>query len=78
MPEDEFRETAGNCGLMFYAGLPAHETRKKMFLGSKVACAGIVLLLLTTGISGTRPTPITSSPDLGNEVPALADPKDVN
>jgi hypothetical protein len=78
MPEDEFRETVGNCGRMFYAGLPVYETRKRMFLASKVACAGIVLLLLTTGISGTRPTPITSRPDLGNEVPALADPKDVN
>ena len=78
MPEDEFRETVGNGGRMFYAGLPVYETRKRMFLASKVACAGIVLLLLTTGISGTRPTPITSRPDLGNEVPALADPKDVN
>jgi peptidoglycan hydrolase-like protein with peptidoglycan-binding domain len=45
-----------------------------MTLASKVVCAGIaVLLLLTMGISGARPTPVTSRPDLTNEVPPVAD-----
>jgi len=49
-----------------------------MFLASKVGCAGIVLLLLTTGISGPRPAPVTSRLDLSNGVPVVAYPKDVN
>jgi peptidoglycan hydrolase-like protein with peptidoglycan-binding domain len=42
-----------------------------MFLVSKAACAGIVFLLLVTGISRPRPTPIASGPSLRNEVPAV-------
>jgi peptidoglycan hydrolase-like protein with peptidoglycan-binding domain len=48
-----------------------------MFLASKAACAGIVLLLLATGISGPRPTPIASGPNLRNEVPAIGQGNDV-
>jgi peptidoglycan hydrolase-like protein with peptidoglycan-binding domain len=45
-----------------------------MTLASRVVCAGIVvLLLLTMGISGARPAPVTSRPDLTNEVPPVAD-----
>jgi hypothetical protein len=42
-----------------------------MFLASRAGCAGIVFLLLATGISGPRPTPIVSGPNLRNEVPAV-------
>jgi peptidoglycan hydrolase-like protein with peptidoglycan-binding domain len=48
-----------------------------MFLASKAACAGIVLLLLTTGISGPRPTPLASRPNLSKEVPAVEHGNDV-
>jgi peptidoglycan hydrolase-like protein with peptidoglycan-binding domain len=48
-----------------------------MFLASKAACAGIVFLLLATGISGPRPTPIASGPNLRNEVPAVGHGNDV-
>jgi peptidoglycan hydrolase-like protein with peptidoglycan-binding domain len=41
-----------------------------MFLAGKAAWAGIVLLLLTTGISGPRPAPAASEPSLSKEVPA--------
>jgi peptidoglycan hydrolase-like protein with peptidoglycan-binding domain len=49
-----------------------------MFLASKVAWAGIVFLLLATGISGPRPTLLTSAVDLRKEVPAVPHPNDVN
>jgi peptidoglycan hydrolase-like protein with peptidoglycan-binding domain len=42
-----------------------------MFLASKAACAGIAFLLVATGISGPRSTPIASGPNLRNEVPAV-------
>lgn len=49
-----------------------------MTLASKLVCAGIVLLLLTMGISGVRPTPVTSRPDLTNELPPVADTDNIN
>jgi peptidoglycan hydrolase-like protein with peptidoglycan-binding domain len=48
-----------------------------MFLASKAACAGVVLLLLATGVSGPRPTPIASGPNLRNEVPVIGHGNDV-
>ncbi|MBZ5689873.1 MAG: peptidoglycan-binding protein [Acidobacteriia bacterium] len=48
-----------------------------MFLASKVAWAGIVFLLLATGISGPRPAPLTSGVDLSKEGPAVPHPNDV-
>jgi len=48
-----------------------------MFLASKVAWAGIVFLLLATGISGPRPTLSTSGVDLSKELPAVPHPNDV-
>jgi len=50
----------------------------KMFLASKVAWAGIVFILVTTGISGPRPTLIASEPNLRNEVPVVEHRTDVN
>jgi hypothetical protein len=53
-----------------------------MFLAGKAAYAGIVFLLLTTWISGPRPTPdasrATLSKDLSREVPGHAHPNDVS
>jgi hypothetical protein len=37
---------------------------KEMFLASKVACAGIVFILLTMRISGPRPAPLASGANL--------------
>jgi peptidoglycan hydrolase-like protein with peptidoglycan-binding domain len=48
-----------------------------MFLASKVAWAGIVFLLLATGISGPRMTPLTSGVDLSHEGPSIPHPNDV-
>ena len=48
-----------------------------MLLASKAACAGIVFLLLATGISGPRLTPLASGSNLGKEVPGGARPNDV-
>jgi peptidoglycan hydrolase-like protein with peptidoglycan-binding domain len=45
---------------------------------NKIECSGIVLLLLTTGISAPRPTLLPSGADPGKEVPALPHPNDVN
>jgi peptidoglycan hydrolase-like protein with peptidoglycan-binding domain len=42
-----------------------------MFLASKAACAGIVFILLTTGISGPRPRPLASGASLSQEVPGV-------
>ncbi|MFZ0772152.1 MAG: peptidoglycan-binding domain-containing protein [Candidatus Sulfotelmatobacter sp.] len=42
-----------------------------MFLASKAASAAIVFLLLGTGISGPRPSPLVSGRDLSKEVPAV-------
>ncbi|MFZ0805236.1 MAG: peptidoglycan-binding domain-containing protein [Candidatus Sulfotelmatobacter sp.] len=48
-----------------------------MFLASKIVCAGIVFVLLTTGISGTRPMPLVSA-DVSKELPTIPHPSDVN
>ena len=42
-----------------------------MFLATKAASAAIVFLLLATGISGPRPIPLVSGPNLRKEVPAV-------
>jgi peptidoglycan hydrolase-like protein with peptidoglycan-binding domain len=48
-----------------------------MLLASKAACAGIVFLLLTTGISGPRRTPLASGANVSKEVPAVGPRNDV-
>jgi len=48
-----------------------------MFLASKAAWAGMVFIMLTTGISGPRPTPRASGGNLGKEVPAVRPRNDV-
>ena len=49
-----------------------------MFLASKAAWAGIVFILLTTGISGPCPTtPLASGANLSREVPAVGHRYDV-
>jgi len=48
-----------------------------MFL-TKIAWAGFVFLLLATGISGPRPTPVTSGLEPSKEAPAIPHPYDVN
>jgi peptidoglycan hydrolase-like protein with peptidoglycan-binding domain len=48
-----------------------------MFLASKAAWAGMVFIMLTTGISGPRPTPLASGGNLGKEVPAVRPRNDV-
>ncbi|MBZ5533306.1 MAG: peptidoglycan-binding protein [Acidobacteriia bacterium] len=47
-----------------------------MFFVSKAVCAGIALLLLTTGISGPGP-PITAEANSSKEMPAAGDRTDV-
>jgi len=42
-----------------------------MFLAGKAACAGIILLLLATWISGPRPTKVVPGPNLSKEEPAV-------
>jgi peptidoglycan hydrolase-like protein with peptidoglycan-binding domain len=49
-----------------------------MFLVSKSAWAGIIFILLTTWISGPRPAPVASGPNLSKELPAVEHPNDVN
>jgi peptidoglycan hydrolase-like protein with peptidoglycan-binding domain len=48
-----------------------------MFLASKAAWAGIVFLLLTSGISPTRQIPLASEAKVSKEVPAVAQQNDV-
>jgi peptidoglycan hydrolase-like protein with peptidoglycan-binding domain len=48
-----------------------------MFLASKAASAGIVFILLATGISGPRPTLLNSTANLSKEVPAVGHRNDV-
>jgi peptidoglycan hydrolase-like protein with peptidoglycan-binding domain len=48
-----------------------------MFLAGKAAWAGIVFILLTTGISGPRPTPLAPGANLSKEVPAIGHRNDV-
>ena len=47
-----------------------------MFLASKAAWAGMLFIMLTTGISGPRPTPRASEANLGKEVPAVGSRND--
>ena len=42
-----------------------------MFLASKAAWAGVVFVFLATGISGPRPTPLASKPNLSKEEPGI-------
>ncbi len=49
-----------------------------MFSASKVAWAGIVFLLLATGVSGPRPILLISGADLSTKLPAVPHPNDVN
>jgi peptidoglycan hydrolase-like protein with peptidoglycan-binding domain len=49
-----------------------------MLLSSKAAWAGIVFLLLTSGISGPRPSTFASGANLSQEVPAVEHRTDVN
>jgi hypothetical protein len=49
-----------------------------MFLAGKAACTGIIFLLLTPWISGSRPTRLTSVADLNKEVPVAALPGNVD
>lgn len=49
-----------------------------MFLASKAAWTGIVFILVTTGISGPRPTLIASEPNFRNEMPVVEHRTDVN
>jgi len=48
-----------------------------MFLASKAAWAGIVFILLTTGISRPRATPLASVANVSKEVPAVWNWNDV-
>jgi len=48
-----------------------------MFVAGKAACAGIVFLLLATGISGPRPTKVVPGPNLNKEEPAVGPRTDV-
>lgn len=45
-----------------------------MLLAGKAACAGIIFIVLATGISGPLPTPLSSGSSLDKEVPGLAHP----
>jgi peptidoglycan hydrolase-like protein with peptidoglycan-binding domain len=49
-----------------------------MLIATRAPWAGIVFLLLTTWISGPRPTPITSGGELSKEAPVVAHPNAVN
>jgi len=48
-----------------------------MFLASKAAWAGIVFLLLTSGISRPRRTPLASGTNVSKEVPTVVQRNDV-
>ena len=48
-----------------------------MLLAGKAACSGMVFILLTTGLSGSRPTPLALGANLSKEVPAVANQNDV-
>jgi peptidoglycan hydrolase-like protein with peptidoglycan-binding domain len=48
-----------------------------MLLASKAGWAGIVFILLTTGISGRRPTPVASRADVGDGELAVGPRNDV-
>jgi hypothetical protein len=48
-----------------------------MLFAGKIACSGILFLLMTPWISGSRPMPLDSGTTLTSEVPEEADWKDV-
>jgi peptidoglycan hydrolase-like protein with peptidoglycan-binding domain len=48
-----------------------------MFLASKAAWAGIVFILVTTGILKPPPTPLASGANVSKEVPAAGNRNDV-
>ena len=48
-----------------------------MLLAGKAACSGIVLILLTIGVSGPRSTPLALGTNLPKEVPAVRNRNDV-
>jgi len=48
-----------------------------MFLASKAAWAGIVFILVTTGILKPPPTPLGSGANVSKEVPAAGNRNDV-
>ena|SRR5208337_1252153 len=48
-----------------------------MVLASKVAGSGIVCLMLMSGISGPRPTPLASEANVSTEVPTVVQRNDV-
>jgi peptidoglycan hydrolase-like protein with peptidoglycan-binding domain len=48
-----------------------------MLLAGKAAWAGIVFILLATGVSGPRPTPLALGANLSKEVPAVGNRNDV-
>jgi peptidoglycan hydrolase-like protein with peptidoglycan-binding domain len=50
---------------------------QRMFLAGKVASSGIVFLLLATGISGPRPTPLPLETSLNKEVSTVEHGNDV-
>jgi peptidoglycan hydrolase-like protein with peptidoglycan-binding domain len=58
-------------------GVKPNHQGEGMFLASKAAWAGIVFILLTTGVSGPRPTPLPLGANLTKEVPAVGDRNDV-
>jgi peptidoglycan hydrolase-like protein with peptidoglycan-binding domain len=49
-----------------------------MFIATRASLAGIVFLLLTTWISGPRPTPVAPAADVHQDVPAGARPGAAN
>jgi len=48
-----------------------------MLLAGKVACSGIVFILLTIGVSGPRPTPLALGADFPEGAPAVRNRNDV-
>src|ERR1700685_4771790 len=48
-----------------------------MLLAGKAACSGIVFILLTSGVSGPRPTPLALGANLPKEAPAVRNRNDV-
>jgi peptidoglycan hydrolase-like protein with peptidoglycan-binding domain len=48
-----------------------------MLLAGKAACSGIVFMLLTTGVSGPRPTPLALGANLPKEAPAVRNRNDI-
>jgi hypothetical protein len=50
---------------------------KGMLFASKIACSGILFLLMTPWISGPRPTPVDSGTNLNSNLPAETPGSDV-